>query len=118
MEEYDFAIEHRPGTRHGNADALSRRPCPKKDCLCKQPAAPLFSGPADRGRPRIQSRYRLWWPAIPPNIETISEEDDFVGEFVETQLNPEAEPFVPVREVSVAAVQVQHSCGPDYLRTA
>ena len=48
MKEYDFTMEHRPGTRHGNADAMSRRPCPKKDCLCKQPAVPLFSGPADR----------------------------------------------------------------------
>jgi hypothetical protein len=27
LEEYDFEIVHRPGTRHGNADALSRRPC-------------------------------------------------------------------------------------------
>ena len=24
MEEYSFIIEHRPGTRHGNADAMSR----------------------------------------------------------------------------------------------
>ena len=27
MEEYDFEIEHRPGKKHANADALSRRPC-------------------------------------------------------------------------------------------
>ena len=26
-EEYDYDIMHRPGTQHGNADALSRRPC-------------------------------------------------------------------------------------------
>ena len=26
IEEYDFEIVHRPGARHGNADALSRRP--------------------------------------------------------------------------------------------
>lgn len=24
---YDFDVEHRPGVKHGNADALSRRPC-------------------------------------------------------------------------------------------
>lgn len=24
---YDFTVEHRPGRQHGNADALSRRPC-------------------------------------------------------------------------------------------
>jgi len=158
MEKYDFVIEHRPGTRHGNADALSCRPCPKKNCLCQQPATPLFSGPADqsvsvrtagcddatkrnpqlcrssrvdsnvspdrkvkkgnrrsplscgpadRGRPRVQRRYRLWWPAIPPNLETIGEEDEFVESFVETQLNPDGEPFVPTNEVTVAAVQVE-----------
>jgi len=48
MEEFDFTIEHRPGIRHANADALSRRPCPKKDCCCKEPRSALQSGPADR----------------------------------------------------------------------
>lgn len=27
LREYHFQAEHRPGTRHSNADALSRRPC-------------------------------------------------------------------------------------------
>jgi len=36
MEEYDFQIVHRPGTQHGNADALSRRPCDLKGCVCDQ----------------------------------------------------------------------------------
>ena len=27
LQEYDFTIVHRPGKHHGNADALSRRPC-------------------------------------------------------------------------------------------
>ena len=31
LQEYDFKIEHRPGTSHRNADALSRRPC-HEDC--------------------------------------------------------------------------------------
>jgi transposase InsO family protein len=54
MEEYTFSIEHRPGIRHGNADALSRRPCPKKDCVCQGDhrgdtcEQALFGGPADR----------------------------------------------------------------------
>ncbi|GBL99739.1 Retrovirus-related Pol polyprotein from transposon 297 [Araneus ventricosus] len=31
LQEYDFEIQHRKGTCHGNADALSRRPC-KENC--------------------------------------------------------------------------------------
>jgi len=27
LEEFDFQIVHRPGVKHGNTDALSRRPC-------------------------------------------------------------------------------------------
>jgi len=37
MEEFDFVVEHRPGTKHGNADALSRRPCGKRNCACRIP---------------------------------------------------------------------------------
>ena len=61
LEEYDFSIEHRPGVRHGNADGISRRPCPVKTCACRKgldmevnsmnefrALADLFSaGPAD-----------------------------------------------------------------------
>ena len=35
MEEYDFTVEHRPGIRHTNADALSSHPCSVKSCVCK-----------------------------------------------------------------------------------
>ncbi|GBM00012.1 Retrovirus-related Pol polyprotein from transposon 297 [Araneus ventricosus] len=31
LQEYNFEIQHRKGTSHGNADALSRRPC-KESC--------------------------------------------------------------------------------------
>ena len=36
MEEYDFQVQHRPGVKHGNADAISRRPCRIKSCVCRQ----------------------------------------------------------------------------------
>ncbi|KAG7468788.1 Transposon Ty3-I Gag-Pol poly [Solea senegalensis] len=32
LQAYDFEIEHRPGTRHTNADALSCRPCAEVGC--------------------------------------------------------------------------------------
>ncbi|GBM17770.1 hypothetical protein AVEN_99652-1 [Araneus ventricosus] len=31
VQEYDFEIQHRKRTSHGNADTLSRRPC-KESC--------------------------------------------------------------------------------------
>ena len=34
MEEYDFTVAHRPGKRHVNADALSRKPCARAQCAC------------------------------------------------------------------------------------
>ena len=36
LEEFDIEIKHRPGKQHGNADALSRRPC--KQCGWEEPA--------------------------------------------------------------------------------
>jgi len=38
MEEFCFTIECRPGERHANADALSRRPCSIRDCPCGKSA--------------------------------------------------------------------------------
>lgn len=32
LASYEFEIEHRPGRLHGNADALSRRPCIENEC--------------------------------------------------------------------------------------
>ena len=31
LQDYDFKVLHRAGRKHGNADAMSRRPCPE-DC--------------------------------------------------------------------------------------
>ena len=35
LASYQFTIEHRAGRSHGNADALSRRPCSNSDSDCK-----------------------------------------------------------------------------------
>ena len=46
MEEFQFDVHHRPGRQHGNADALSRKPC--RQCgLCDSEAA-LLVGQAAR----------------------------------------------------------------------
>jgi hypothetical protein len=40
IEEYEFTVMHRPGARHGNADAMSRRPCLRAEC-CENGEAPI-----------------------------------------------------------------------------
>lgn len=35
LEEYQFSIEYRPGAKHSNADAMSRRFCKVRDCVCR-----------------------------------------------------------------------------------
>jgi len=51
MEEYDFIVEHRSGSKHANADALSRRPCKKKECLCQEDVTVASSGRVDQSAP-------------------------------------------------------------------
>ena len=34
LSGYTFSIEHRAGKKHGNADAMSRRPCTPNECTC------------------------------------------------------------------------------------
>ena len=36
LQEYDLEIQHRPGRLHGNADALSRRPCEPSCYHCER----------------------------------------------------------------------------------
>jgi len=50
VEEFDFILEHRAGTSPGNADAMSRRPCPKKECFCKE-GEPLLVEPGGVHKP-------------------------------------------------------------------
>ena len=35
LEEFNFSIEHRPASKHGNADAMSRQECRVRDCACR-----------------------------------------------------------------------------------
>jgi len=50
MEEFDFEVEHRPGVKYGNADALSRRPCHVKTCACRQGNVEEFEQGTERGQ--------------------------------------------------------------------
>ncbi len=37
LQQYTYTFQHRPGINHGNADALSRRPCDCKVCVRSDP---------------------------------------------------------------------------------
>jgi hypothetical protein len=49
IEEYDFEIQHRPGARHGNADAMSRIPCRKTGCRCNDESDLQVRGISEMG---------------------------------------------------------------------
>ena len=49
LETYDFELQHRPGAKHGNADALSRGPCPQ--CDGPHPGQVIRKGRAPRAAP-------------------------------------------------------------------
>ena len=46
LEEFSYSVEHRPGIKHGNADALSRRPCRqcRRDHGCDEEPANQIEG--------------------------------------------------------------------------
>jgi len=52
LEEYNFTVEHRSGIKHANADALSRRPCTRKQCLCHEDTETAFGRLADQSFPQ------------------------------------------------------------------
>ena len=79
LEEFDFEIKHRPGRSHGNADAMSRRPC--RQCgLGEDEAAGIqvrnlyFDKPADESR---------WNPS---RLAEASERDPDVSEILKMKL--------------------------------
>ena len=71
LAEFDFDVEHRPGRKHGNADALSRHPCsqPEDESFtvavnqCSQSNFPAqqnsFVSPADTSRHTTTTECRL-----------------------------------------------------------
>ncbi|GFW33659.1 retrovirus-related Pol polyprotein from transposon 297 [Trichonephila clavipes] len=84
LQEYDVEIRHRKGSAHGNADALSRRPCPDsckycsriekkfgvKDPIVRQVTAPSTSA-LDPWSDESVRKDQLADPEIKPIIELI-----------------------------------------------
>ena len=72
MEEFDFDVQHRAGSRHLNADALSRRP-PEANENCSQT---VISGAEIRAARRMSSSADPDYNARPSTSSTVSETND------------------------------------------
>ena len=60
LSEFDFSVEYRPGTKHGNADGMSRRP-EVKDCECDGKEVSLQCGPCNRCKKRTLEMHSSLW---------------------------------------------------------
>ncbi|XP_057190663.1 uncharacterized protein LOC130554808 [Triplophysa rosa] len=59
LSQYNFVIEHRPGSHHGNADALSRKTLDEESCDCYQAGKELDSLPC-KGCRFCQKLHHQW----------------------------------------------------------
>ena len=59
LQQYDMKIVHRAGTRHGNADGLSRRPADEESCDCFEAGAELSRLPCG-GCAYCKRRHEQW----------------------------------------------------------
>ncbi|GFX22405.1 retrovirus-related Pol polyprotein from transposon opus [Trichonephila clavipes] len=87
LQEYDVEIRHRKGSAHGNADALSRRPCPESCKYCS----------------RIEKNFGVIGPIIHPvTTPSTSALDPWSDESVrKDQLaDPEIKPIIEFKESS------------------
>ena len=48
LQGFDFKVDYCPGTRHGNADGMSRIPCHPKQCQCHVKIDELPCGPCNK----------------------------------------------------------------------
>ncbi|GBM28864.1 hypothetical protein AVEN_30622-1 [Araneus ventricosus] len=71
FQEYDFEIQHCKGTSHGNADALSRRPCKEscKHCTNAEKKFGMETDILDPWSPREIQKAQLEDPTMKPILE-------------------------------------------------
>ncbi|GBM88738.1 hypothetical protein AVEN_186232-1, partial [Araneus ventricosus] len=87
MQEYDFEIQHRKGTSHGNADALSRRPCKESYKHCTN-AEKKFGMETDISV-RVLTTEDAWSSS---EVQKAQLEDPAIMRILEKKLNSEDRP--------------------------
>ena len=74
LSEYDFAVEHRPGLKHGNADSLSRLPC--KQCGASQDQVENQCSLEAALAQATESDLALWLPILTPTDQETLQNND------------------------------------------
>ena len=78
LASYQFEIEHRPGRLHGNADALSRRPCAEVECpYCAKAEVKYLPEPSSQKCSVVKTRAKQMAPVN--DDEIINKEHFDVG---------------------------------------
>ncbi|GBN77586.1 Retrovirus-related Pol polyprotein from transposon 297 [Araneus ventricosus] len=88
LQEYDFEIQHRKGTSHGNADALSRRPC-RESCKHCSNAEKKFGIETDTSVKVLTTSVDPWSSC---EIQKAQLEDPAIKPILEKKLNSEDRP--------------------------
>ena len=75
LGEFEFVVNHRAGTSHGNADAMSRRPCPTRSpcTACRPKPEPITCARVRRAEVAITDSEALVGHSSPWSIETLIE---------------------------------------------
>ena len=121
LSQFDFKIEHRPGKRHGNADALSRVPCDPEDCPCYDGTTILADLPCggcekciaksemwsdfskvDDVVPLSTKRVNATAPEVQPPIGTSLADDEIPN----SDITPQATPVSPRTVLALMATMV------------
>ncbi|GBM57168.1 Retrovirus-related Pol polyprotein from transposon 297 [Araneus ventricosus] len=96
LQEYDFEIHHRKGTSHGNADALSRRPC-KESCKHCTNAEKKFGIETDMFVKVLTTTNDAW---SSNEVQNAQLEDPVIRPILEKKLNSENRPTILARNCS------------------
>ena len=83
LEEYDIAIIHRPGSQHGNADAMSRRPCDQCSIQDDEDAGNLYAAHV-----LFTHLQEEWWNLC-QNVQFHIEKKRFLEKMYQTDVNKE-----------------------------
>ena len=101
---YNIELIHRPGVKHGNADALSRRPC--KQCGRKDERKYEETNQMKQGMEQIRDLGQVTteklWSKLPPNCDMNQEWEEFSSESLKSINTVTVTPVITLEEIREA----------------